>query len=612
MKKLLTFVSTWALFATFLIILAPQQASAASTLTTCTSLKSSVQYLAREGKCNERIYESATWYQSERVPQGTPGSKRISINTCQSKTRADLILLRAKCNPKTQITTTWHRPLGPPAAPSIVTISAGSLGTATVGTKAPADDGGARITTYSLTASPTAAEGKTERVNSIFNPNASGEIKISGLTPGATYTFTLIAHNAVGASTSSQASAPFLAPTVPASPSISTVITTGTNSALITYSAPTFDGGSPITSYTATSIPGGVQTTAYRLSSGTIDVSGLAPSTSYTFTIVANNFAGPSLPSTASAVITTLTPPPPAPAPSVEAPAPNPTVEKILPTFFPWNNLSKPALAGDFLLTAPVVIGSLAGALAYSSDSTGVITISGSTAHVVAEGTSVITATFTPTNTAAYSSATTTMTITVTAGDYTVGMDGPGGGKVFYVSASLFLCGPTQTAYCKFLESAATTGSGAWTDNFYVWSGNTSDWIGTTTTAIGSGYKNTLAMIAQSNTASRAGTIAQAFIGGGLSDWYLPSTDELNQMCKWAFGNAWTSDATLCSGGTLNLGTGAGLGAAGFIEYYYWSSSEHSEPLPGSVWDHDFNKSGLKDYGYKYSTEVVRPIRAFA
>jgi hypothetical protein len=208
------------------------------------------------------------------------------------------------------------------------------LGTATVATKAPTNNGGARITTYSLAASPTDAEGKTERANSTFRPNSSVEIKISGLIPGATYTFTLIAHNAVGASASSQASAPFLAPTVPAAPAISAVVATGTNSALITYTAPAFDGGSPVTSYTVTSIPGGIQATAFRSTAGTIDVSGLISSTSYTFTVVANNFAGSSMPSSASASITTFSPPPPpAPAPTVEAPTPTPTPTLAAPAF---------------------------------------------------------------------------------------------------------------------------------------------------------------------------------------------------------------------------------------------------------------------------------------
>jgi hypothetical protein len=331
MRKRLVFISTWALFVALLNTINPQQASAATTLTTCASLKSSVQYLAKDSKCNERIYESSTWYQSENIPTGTPGSKIISINTCQSKSRPDLILLRTKCNNKTQVTTTWHRPLGPPAAPSILRITAGVLGSATVATKAPTDNGGARITTFSLSANSTGVEGKTERASSTFNPNSSGEIKISGLTPGAIYTFTLVAHNAVGASASSQASTPFLAPTIPAVPSITAVIATGTNSALITYTAPVFDGGSPITSYTATSFPSGIKATTYRTTAGTIEVSGLVSSTSYTFSIVANNFAGSSLPSTISGAITTFSPPPPPPA--VEAPAPAPAPTLAAPAF---------------------------------------------------------------------------------------------------------------------------------------------------------------------------------------------------------------------------------------------------------------------------------------
>ena len=331
MRKRLVFIFTWTLFVSLLSMINAQQVSAATTLTTCTSLKSSVQYLAKDSKCNERIYESSTWHQSGKVPTGTPGSRIISINTCQSKSRPDLILVRTKCNTRTQITTTWHRPLGPPAAPSILTITAGVLGSATVATKAPIDNGGARITSFSLSANPTGVEGKTERASSTFNPNSLGEIKISGLTPGAIYTFTLVAHNAVGASASSQASAPFLAPTVPAVPSITAVIATGTNSALITYTAPVFDGGSPITSYTATSFPSGTKATAYRSTAGTIEVSGLVSSTSYTFSIVANNFAGSSLPSTISAAITTFSPPPPPPA--VEAPSPPPAPTLAAPAF---------------------------------------------------------------------------------------------------------------------------------------------------------------------------------------------------------------------------------------------------------------------------------------
>ena len=116
-----------------------------------------------------------------------------------------------------------------------------------------------------------------------------------------------------------------------------------------------------------------------------------------------------------------------------------------------------------------------------------------------------------------------------------VGDTGPGGGIVFYVQASggTFACGSTLASTCKYLEAAPTTGTNSWTDAQYLWSGNTSDEIGATAqgTAVGTGYKNTLAMVAQSSTANRAGTIARAYRGpNNLSDWYLPSKDELNQM----------------------------------------------------------------------------------
>ena len=825
MRKRLVFIFTWTLFVSLLSTINVQQVSAATTLTTCKSLKSSVQYLAKDGNCNERIYESSTWYQMGAVPKGTPGSKTISIVTCQSKSRKDLILLRSKCNTKTQVTTTWHRPLGPPDAPSILTITAGALGTATVIAKGPINNGGARITSFSLSANPTKIEGKTERVSSTYKPNSSGEIKISGLIPGDTYIFTLVANNAVGISAPSQASEPFLAPTVPASPAITAVVATGTNSALITYTSPTFDGGSPITSYTATSSPGGVQSTAYRSSAGTIEVSGLTSSTLYTFIVVANNFAGPSSPSTISAAITTFSPPPPPPAPAVEAPTPAPPlaapvftlsslsetrtanieatgftisstggliasfainatpagmsfststgaltgtptavatattytvtatnatgsttatfaltvldplstdatlttastikgqatlllgtpsatlasatagsvtisstqaadtsntgsyitafsktnsgatisrivkyasgasyigfatdtvyngtaaitagdffivkviavdesailyyniIAKFLPTFSAWANLSKPALAGDFVLTAPVVTGSLAGVFTYSSGTTGVITVSSATAHVVASGTSVITATFTPTNTTAYSSSTTTMTITVTVGDYKVGMDGPGGGKVFYVSTSTFLCGATRTAYCKFLESAPSGWNGS-SDPTKPWSvaakestnipedqiTNDSS-VNNSSGRIGLGLLNSIAIVnengaydASSN--DYAAGAARAFTGGALNDWYLPTMAELNQMSKWARNVSWTSDGTVnTGGGTLN----SGMGATGFTSNRYWSSSEQTASTAHVQQFSDGSQGSFT----KSTKNHVRPIRAF-
>jgi hypothetical protein len=294
-------------------------------------------------------------------------------------------------------------------------------------------------------------------------------------------------------------------------------------------------------------------------------------------------------------------------------------IAKFLPTFSTWANLSKPALAGDFVLTAPIVTGSLAGVLTYSSGTTGVITVSSATAHVVASGTSVITATFTPTNTAAYSSSTTTMTITVTVGDYTVGMDGPGGGKVFYVSTSTFVCGATLAVYCKFLESAPSgwNGSSEPTKLWAVTAYQSTDITGITndgfainiSAGIGLGLKNSIAIVSQGNDTTTAAGVARAYGGGTLNDWYLPSTAELLLMCKWARGVAWTSDETVCSGGTVNLGTGDGLGAAGFVQNRYWTSSEFSDTR---AWSQDYTSPGNQANSAKSDSRYVRPIRAFA
>jgi hypothetical protein len=205
------------------------------------------------------------------------------------------------------------------------------------------------------------------------------------------------------------------------------------------------------------------------------------------------------------------------------------------------------------------------------------------------------------------------------SGGYKVGDIGPGGGVIFYASTTGFNCGPSYTATgspynskCYYLEAAPTTGSNAWTDAAYQWSGNTNTLVSNasapetaTATAIGWGYRNTLAMVLQNSTASKAGTLSRAYRGpNNLSDWYLPSKDELNQMCKWERGVAWTSDATVCTGGTINTGPGA----AGFvINQYYWSSSEYDGII---VWIQHFsiNSSGG---GNKVGTFYVRPVRAF-
>ena len=94
--------------------------------------------------------------------------------------------------------------------------------------------------------------------------------------------------------------------TRPDAPTIGTANSTGTTTATVAFTAPASDGGSTILSYTATSNPGNLTATVTQAGSGTISMTGLSPSTSYTFTITALNLAGASSASAASNSITTL------------------------------------------------------------------------------------------------------------------------------------------------------------------------------------------------------------------------------------------------------------------------------------------------------------------
>lgn len=150
------------------------------------------------------------------------------------------------------------------------------------------------------------------------------------------------------------------------------------------------------------------------------------------------------------------------------------------------------------------------------------------------------TGTFTVNFTTPVALSSTVFRITIESGDqaevYRVGVIGPGGGKIFYVAPTPFTCGPTLNLTCSYLEAAPVTGTNAWVDANYLWSGNINTAIGVSAqgSAIGTGYRNTLAAVGQAgggNTAGRAVTEARAYRGpNNLSDWYVPSLGELTQL----------------------------------------------------------------------------------
>ena len=245
------------------------------------------------------------------------------------------------------------------------------------------------------------------------------------------------------------------------------------------------------------------------------------------------------------------------------------------------------------------------------------MSFSTSTGALTGTPTSVAAATtYTVTATNASGSATRTFTFTVTANVYTIGATGPGGGKVFYIAATPFACGPTRATSCTYLEVAPVPDSGdptrRWA-NVRTVVGSSGSPETATATEIGWGYRNTRAIILQGNSdsATSAAALADSYTvtvsSVNYDDWYLPSKDELNQMCKWergVTGDALTNLTTLCTSGTHNTGTGA----AGFVDGNYWSSSEKDA---GQAWYQWFGSGTALGGTDKLNVLIVRPVRAF-
>ncbi|HEY7148810.1 MAG TPA: fibronectin type III domain-containing protein [Gaiellaceae bacterium] len=189
-----------------------------------------------------------------------------------------------------------------PGAPTNVNGTAGNGSVALTWT-APASDGGSPITGYRITPYiGTAAQ------TPILTGSAGTSFNVTGLTNGTTYTFTVAAINAVGAGPDSAASppvTPVATPTPPGAPS-NVLGVAGDRSVALSWTAPTSDGGRPITSYRITPYIGSNAQTPVNTGSASTSftVTGLTNGTTYTFTVAATNSIGTGAASAASAAFT--------------------------------------------------------------------------------------------------------------------------------------------------------------------------------------------------------------------------------------------------------------------------------------------------------------------
>ena len=181
-----------------------------------------------------------------------------------------------------------------PDPPTGVGATAGNA-SADVRWTAPVNTGASSITSYTVTSNPLVTPQTTTTGTTLSYP---------GLTNGTPYTFTVKAtNNANLTSVDSTASAGVTPSTVPGAPTGATA-TAGNISAVVSWTPPVNTGGAAITSYTITN---NINSATYSPTSSPFTVPNLLSTTSYTFSITANNINGPSL---AAATTNAVTPNP--------------------------------------------------------------------------------------------------------------------------------------------------------------------------------------------------------------------------------------------------------------------------------------------------------------
>ncbi len=180
-------------------------------------------------------------------------------------------------------------------------------------------------------------------------------------------------------------------------------------------------------------------------------------------------------------------------------------------------------------------------------------------------------------------------TVTVTVAAAVIGQS-YGGGKITYIlqpGDPGYLAGQTHGLIASTFDQTEPDPYGInWATQPY-WR---TPVPGGTSTAIGAGSANTDAIIAQNGAGTTyAAGLARAYNGGGYSDWFLPSKDELNKLYlnRVAIGGFHTSSWP-----------------------HYWSSSEYQGDLDGA-WLQSFDDGEWNASGDKGGALRVRAVRAF-
>jgi hypothetical protein len=194
-------------------------------------------------------------------------------------------------------------------------------------------------------------------------------------------------------------------------------------------------------------------------------------------------------------------------------------------------------------------------------------------------------------------SETATVTSTYTAnsceygGTCAIGDIAPGGGYVFYVSATTINVATGISSGGIYLATAPQTWSGAAIDPNASWGCQGTNIAGTVD-SIGSGAENTRLLNAGCATAGIASRLAADSSAEGFTDWFIPSINELTLIYN-----------------NLKLNSLSNLQSQN-----YWSSTQGSSNLYGKYWWFGSGAASLETAKSNSagSNMYVRPIRAFS
>jgi len=202
------------------------------------------------------------------------------------------------------VPTSLMRLVATAGAPRSLRATAGDA-SASLSWRAPLSDGGSPVTTYEFTTAP--AGGTCEVTGGAFG---YVQARCTGLTNGTAHTISVTPVTSAGDGSRATVSVtPRSARTVPGRPGPVSV-TVGRGTAALTWTAPTSDGGTPITAYRITKnrSRGTCSVTSVILATVRATCTGLASGVSHVFTVRAVNAVGASASRSSSAIRVTALP----------------------------------------------------------------------------------------------------------------------------------------------------------------------------------------------------------------------------------------------------------------------------------------------------------------